>query len=373
MVNIKLSHVFEVKVGLDKFPVVIGSGIFHQIISFINTYDKKNIFIICDSYFKTSNNCKVEEISIIKSYNHVFIDGGIESKTLPNYQHILKVLTDKSIARDGLIVSIGGGVVGDLSAFIASTYQRGIDLVHIPTTTTAMIDSSIGGKTGLNLFDQVNLIGSYYNPKAIFMDLRFLFSLKKRDFYSGICEAIKMSITSDKEMFQRYFSIEKLVNSRDIETLEDIVFWAVLTKLKHVSGDFKEKSIRLILNYGHTFGQAIETYYGLYQDKLKHGESVALGITVAAKLSDLIFNNSDTKELFAKTKMILKKYNLPTKFNDLNTNDIPTISELTNNISNDKKRISDGNRFILCESIGKANIKVLNNKRLIKESYDCLY
>lgn len=368
-----MSHTFEAKVGLDKFPIFIGSEIFKELISFINTYDKKNIFIICDSYFKESSDCYVKELSFIYNFNHVFIDGGIESKTLPNYQKILEILTNKSIARDGLIVSIGGGVVGDLSAFIASTYQRGIDLIHVPTTTTAMIDSSIGGKTGLNLFDQVNLIGSYYNPKAIFMDLRFLLSLNKRDFYSGICEAIKMSITSDKEMFQKYFVIEKLVKSRDRDTLEDIVFWSVLTKLKHVSGDFKEKSIRLILNYGHTFGQAIETYYGLYQDKLKHGESVALGITVAAKLSDLLFNNSDTKDLLEKTKILLDNYNLPNQFKNLGTDDIPSVSELTKNIINDKKRISDGNRFILCDAIGRANIKVLKNMNLIKDSYNCLY
>ena len=226
-----MSHTFEVKVGLDKFPVVIGNGIFKQIKFFIDTYDKKNIFIICDSFFKDSKNCSIKEISFVYEYNHLFVDGGIESKTLPNYQKILKVLTNNSIARDGLIVSIGGGVVGDLSAFIASTYQRGIDLVHVPTTTTAMIDSSIGGKTGLNLFDQVNLIGSYYNPKAIFMDLRFLLSLKERDFNSGICEALKMSITSDKEMFHRYFSIQRLVHLRDIDTLKDIVFGQFLLNL----------------------------------------------------------------------------------------------------------------------------------------------
>ena len=105
-------------------------------------------------------------------------------------------------------MAIGGGVIGDLSAFIASTYQRGIDLVHVPTTTTAMIDSSVGGKAGLNFYDQVNLIGSYYNPKAIFMDLNFLSTLSERDYYSGICESIKMSITSDKEMFNKFFSIK---------------------------------------------------------------------------------------------------------------------------------------------------------------------
>ena len=150
----------------------------------------------------------------------------LEAKNLPEHLKVDFLVGDalferiwedsrftSNIARDGLIVAIGGGVTGDLAAFIASTYQRGIDLIHIPTTTTAMIDSSVGGKTGLNCLDQVNLIGSYYNPKAIFMDLEFLTTLNNRDYYSGICEAIKMSITSDSEMFDRFFQIsQNLIN-----------------------------------------------------------------------------------------------------------------------------------------------------------------
>ena len=366
-------HSFEAKVGSDKFPIIIGNKIFQELISFIKTYDHQNICIICDSYFQDSNNHIVEELTFIKKYKHIFINGGIESKTLPNFENIMKLLAKNNIARDGLLVSIGGGVIGDLVAFSAGCYQRGIDFIHVPTTTTAMIDSSIGGKTGLNFIDQVNLIGSYYNPKAIFMDLRFLYSLAKRDYYAGICESIKMAITSDREMFYKFLEINDLTKSRNDENLEEIIYWSVVTKLKHVSNDFKEKSIRLILNYGHTFGQAIETYYGLYQDKLKHGEAVALGITVAAKLSDLLFNTQNTEILWNETNIILEKYNLPNNFNKLNTDDIPNLKNLLENIVNDKKRISSGNRYILCESIGKADIKLIKNTELITESFNCLY
>lgn len=366
-------HAFEAKVGVEKYPIFIGNNIFKELNSFIKTYNKKSVFIISDSYFKNSNTPYSEDLSFIYNYYCLFINGGIESKTISNYENIIRLMVEKNIARDGLIVAIGGGVIGDLGAFIASTYQRGIDLVHVPTTTTAMIDSSVGGKAGLNFYDQVNLIGSYYNPKAIFMDLNFLSTLSERDYYSGICESIKMSITSDKEMFNKFFSINSFVYSRNKDTLEDIIFWSVLTKLKHVSGDFKEKSKRLILNYGHTFGQAIETYYGLYQDKLKHGEAVALGIKVAAKLSDLLINNLKSKELFEKTHQLLNIYNLPNNFKKVNSDDIPDISELTKNIINDKKRIAEGNRFIVCESIGKANIKIIKRNDLIENSFKCLY
>ena len=127
------------------------------------------------------------------------------------------------------------------------------------------------------------------------------------------------------------------------------------------------------MNYGHTFGQSIETYFGLHQDKLKHGEAVALGITSAAKLSYLLFKNYDSESLWEKTNKILNAYNLPNKFNKLNLDDIPKISQLTKNILNDKKRISQGNRFILCKSIGNASIEIINNDDLIKASYDSLY
>ena len=136
------------------YPIFIGNNIFKELNSFIKTYNKKSVFIISDSYFKYSNTPYSEDLSFIYNYYCLFINGGIESKTIPNYQNIIKKIAEKNIARDGLIVAIGGGVIGDLSAFIASTYQRGIDLVHVPTTTTAMIDSSVGGKTGLNFYDQ---------------------------------------------------------------------------------------------------------------------------------------------------------------------------------------------------------------------------
>ncbi len=368
-----MTHTFEANIGSERFPIIIGNDIFNQLIAFINTYNKKDILIISDSYFKDFSYSEIKDLPSIFEYNHIFINGGIESKTLPNFEKILKILVKKNIARDGLLVAIGGGVIGDLCAFVASCYQRGIDFVHVPTTTTAMIDSSIGGKTGLNYLDQVNLIGSYYNPKAIFMDLRFLISLDERDFNSGICESIKMSITSDSEMFKKYFDIYELVANKDQKTLEQIVYWSAITKLKHVSGDFKEKSIRLILNYGHTFGQSIETYYGLYQDKLKHGEAVALGITVAAKLSDLVFKTNDSKKLWDQTNEILLKYKLPNKFNKIMTKDIPKISDLIKNIINDKKRISTGNRFILCEAVGKANIKIIKDNLLIQDAFKSIY
>ena len=315
-----MTHSFTARIGGDSFPIIIGRGVFRELEAVLKTYPDESIFIICDSYF---NNCILnfrEEVRIISKYKHFYLDGGIESKVLSNYQIILDLLIDNKIKKDGVIVAIGGGVIGDLSGFVASTYLRGIDLIQVPTTTTAMIDSAVGGKTGLNYLNQVNLIGTYFNPKAIFMDLEFLLTLNSRDFFSGICEAIKMAITSDNKMFNRLFELSSKIKNKDIKALEELIYWSVLTKLKHVGDDPKEKSTRLLLNYGHTFGQAIETFYGLYQDNIRHGEAIALGITVAAKLSLLLEKSSYTSKLWSLTNKILVEYDLPNRLTKLNTN-----------------------------------------------------
>ena len=368
-----MAHSLIARIGGDSYPIIIGKGVFTELRSVLKTYPEQSIFIICDSYFNNFESDYPEHFKFISSYKHVFLDGGVESKLIFNYQKILNLLIDNRIKRDGVIVAIGGGVIGDISGFVASTYQRGIDLIHVPTTTTAMIDSAVGGKTGLNFSGQVNLIGTYYNPKVIFMDLEFLITLNRRDYYSGICEAIKMSITSDLEMFNRLFLLSEKINKKDIDSLEELIYWSILTKLKHVGDDPKEKSTRLILNYGHTFGQSIESFYGLTQDNIRHGEAIALGILVAAKLSLLIDNNDHTSNLLNKTNQILKEYYLPNKLSKLNTDKLPSLSSLVDNLCNDKKCLSLGNRFILCKKIGDAGVRYINEYELIYEAFNVLF
>ena len=368
-----MTHSFIARIGGDSFPIIIGRGVFRELEAVLNTYPEKSIFIICDSYFKNNSLNFREEVRIINKYKHFYLDGGIESKVLSNYQIILDLLIDNKIKKDGVIVAIGGGVIGDLSAFVASTYQRGIDLIQVPTTTTAMIDSAVGGKTGLNYLNQVNLIGTYFNPKAILMDLEFLLTLNYRDYFSGVCESIKMSITSDNKMFDRLFELSTKIKNKDINALEELIYWSVLTKLKHVGDDPKEKSTRLLLNYGHTFGQAIETFYGLYQDDIRHGEAIALGTTVAAQLSFLIENNSDTSNLLSLTNKILVEYELPNRLIKLKTNKLPSIDSLLQNLENDKKCLSLGNRFVLCNSIGDASVIIIQDDCLISKAFNVLF
>jgi len=174
-------------------------------------------------------------------------------------------------------------------------------------------------------------------------------------------------------MFNRLLKLSSNLKNKDMKALEDLIYWSVLTKLKHVGDDPKEKSTRLLLNYGHTFGQAIETFYGLYQDNIRHGEAIALGITVAAKLSFLLENNSQTSNLWCLTNKILVEYDLPNRLIKLNTNKLPSIDSLLQNLRNDKKCLSLGNRFVLCNSIGDASVIIIKDDCLISNAFNSLF
>ncbi len=368
--------VVNAKVGSGKYPVLISEDAINQLKDFCLGYSTDSIVCIVDEYFKDNNNSVYPELNqFLDQYKCLFLSGGIESKGIDAYSLAMKWLLDNKLPRDGLIVAIGGGVVGDLSAFVASTYMRGIGLILVPTTTTSMIDSAIGGKTGINFQDQVNAIGTYYNPLAVFMDIRFLLTLNDRDYFSGICEAIKMSITSDafqaKKLLQE--SAPFTSQKRDIFSLKELIVWSTKIKLFHVGDDPNEKGIRLTLNYGHTFGQSIETFYGLYQDYYRHGEAVALGMMCAATAVNSIKKNTSSSDLLCFTRQILQEYFLPIKIRDHVGCEAPSPQELVKNLINDKKRTSQGNRFILAPALGSSIIQYINDVEILEESYNSIF
>lgn len=368
--------IINAKIADEAFPVVIGPSALIDLRRYLQDYDPKSVIVIADRVFADDRFASYYDLIFLKNvYNCFFIDGGIESKEIETYLNIIKKVDSLKLPKDGIIVALGGGVIGDLVAFVASTYLRGVRLIHLPTTTTAMIDSSIGGKTALNHLSQVNLIGTYYNPIATFMDTRFLLTLPNRDYYSGLCEALKMSITSDISFLDSLESSSIAINRRSIPKLNEIVKWSVLTKLRYVSEDQKEQSQRLVLNYGHTFGQCIESFYGLYQDNLRHGEAVSLGILIAASCSNLIYRSSESSILLERTLSLLSLLNLPTSFSSLKLPNIPDTSDLVSLLINDKKRLAKGNRFILCDQIGSANIVLLDNSYIdiLEKSFTCIY
>ena len=256
------------------------------------------------------------------------IEKGEASKSIENYESILSYMVDKGFRRDDCIVAVGGGVVGDLSAFIASTYMRGIDFYNIPTTLLSMVDSSVGGKTGIDFNGVKNIVGSFYQPKCVLIDPNVLYSLNEREFNAGLVEAYKMGLTFYKDL------VDLIENSDDtLKDIDEIIRRSISIKAVVVEEDTKEKGIRSALNFGHTLGHAFEAFSN---GKLLHGEAVGLGM--------LYISEGVVKEHIL---AFLKKYNLPTEIK-YDKNEILYL------IERDKKAKTLGDiKVVLSPEIGK--------------------
>ena len=352
----------------NNYPIYISDNLIDNLDSYLKNFDKKSILVVSDSYFNKNVDDKGASLkNIFNNYHTMFLKGGVDAKNISAVIKIFDELNKHNISRDGCIVAVGGGVVGDICGLAASLYKRGIPLVHVPTTMTSAVDSAIGGKTGINMNQAVNFIGTYYHPICTFIDLRFIQSLPDRDFSAGIAESIKKSFIYDKSFYDYILKNSKKIISRELNELYEVIYKSISIKLFHTISDEKEQSIRLLLNYGHTFGQAFESVYGINEEKLRHGEAVALGMMCAANLSKELFNN---KYIIAQHHDILKEYKLPTKISECINLLRPTTENLSEKLNKDKKKTSQGNRFIVCEKLGVAKVEYINDRNLIKDSFN---
>lgn len=283
----------------------------------------------------------------------ITIADGEEYKNLATIEDILEQLFVSRLDRSSTIIALGGGVISDMSGFTASIYERGIDFITIPTTLLAQVDASVGGKTGVNNKFGKNLIGSFYQPKAVYCESRFLKSLPKREFAAGIAEAIKMAIMFDREFFE-FFEICDIDNQDD---LTKIIKRCVELKAMVVSQDEREKGLRAVLNYGHTFAHVIENE--LNYKGLLHGEAVAIGMNMANRLA-LNLGLLSVKE-FDRIENLLIKFDLPTKYK------IKDENAFYNAFSLDKKSENSVIKFILPNEIGKNLIKSDISKERVLE------
>lgn len=352
----------------NNYPIYISNNS----IKFLDIYLRglnNNYLIICDDVFRDKK--KHPDISFSKILNRskVFYFGaGIKNKTIRYVDKIIEFFYKNNITRDCEVISIGGGVVGDIVAYATSIYQRGLKLIHVPTSMTSMIDSSIGGKTGFNRYDVVNLCGTYYHPKMTFIDIRFLNSLPQRDFLSGLAEIIKKAIIFDEKLFDYLVRNNEDIIKLVPEIIYKIILISVKLKLLITTSDERENNQRLLLNYGHTFGQAIEKYFGINQKFLTHGEAVSLGIVAASKLADQKYKLKTLKI----NELLLKKFKLPTNFSDLKIKKKIDVNKLIKNLDNDKKRTVEGLRFIISKQKGNGEIIYEKNTALIKKSFSII-
>ena len=247
----------------DSYDILLERGLLSKANQYLNL--NRRVLVVTDTgvpdiYAKTvAAQCKKSVICTVET--------GEESKSLDTFGQLLQTMLEHDFSRKDCVVAVGGGVVGDLSGFAASAYMRGIDFYNIPTTLLSQIDSSIGGKTAINLGGTKNIVGAFYQPKKVLIDPDLLKTLPQRQIANGLAEAIKMSLTSDKELFE-------LLETQEIEAnLEEIILRCLNIKKNVVEQDEKEAGLRRILNFGHTVGHGIESASGLY-----HGECVALGM-----------------------------------------------------------------------------------------------
>jgi len=286
---------------------------------------------------------KADEIHIVT------LPDGEEYKNMDSLMYGMDRLFDAKLDRNSTLIALGGGVIGDMTGFMASIFLRGIKFIQIPTTLLAMVDSSVGGKTGINNKYGKNLIGSFYQPEAVYIDTHFLSTLPKREFSAGMAEVIKMAVMFDAVFF------ENLKDNK--ENIENIIRNSIEIKSDVVNQDEKEKGIRSVLNYGHTFGHVIEnlTNYSVYL----HGEAVAIGMVMANRLAVKLglLNEYEEKEI----KECLKNYDLPTTFK------VKNEEEFYEHFFADKKTMNNSIKFILPKGIGNYKIVKDIDKEIILE------
>ena len=272
----------------------------------------------------------------------VTIPDGEEYKSLATVEDILNRCFEHKLDRKSLLIAFGGGVIGDMTGFTASLYQRGIDFIQIPTTLLSQVDASVGGKTGVNNAYGKNLIGAFYQPKAVYIDPAFLQTLPPREFSAGIAEIVKMAVMFDKE----YFDFLRQADFSDEATLKEVIAKSVELKAWVVNQDEKEAGIRAVLNYGHTFGHVVEneTDYKTYL----HGEAVAIGIVMANALA--VELGLISQEEADEVKAFLDSVNLPTAY------EIKNVDDFYEHFFLDKKSAKGSIKFILPQGIGAYKI-----------------
>lgn len=333
--------IININLGSKNYDVMIQKGIVKDSASIINNlYDYKKIAIITDE-----NVYELHGDSLNKSFGFygydikfIVIKPGEKSKSLDVLSYIYGKLADYNIKRDDLIVAFGGGVVGDLSGFAACTYLRGIDYIQIPTTLLAQIDSSIGGKAAVNLENGKNLVGAFYQPKLVLIDYEVLDTLPEKYIKDGLGEVIKYACIKDSEFFK---TLSNMKISQFKDNMEYIIYNCCNIKRKIVEGDEFDVGDRMLLNFGHTLGHAIEK---LYNYSYTHGEAISLGMYYITKLSEKMgFTEAGTSESI---KNILTNYDIKYELSDLN---LESLSDL---VLLDKKNKSEYITFVFLKKIG---------------------
>jgi len=355
-----MDKMVKVDLGKDSYNISIGNSFVDSIKSKVEESDSKCILITQETIY----NAFEDKFSALESLGidvH-FIGEGEDAKSIDTAITICDKMSSLGYDRSSTIFAVGGGVVGDVSGFVASIFMRGISHIQFPTTLLAMIDSAIGGKTGVNLKNGKNLIGRIHQPKEVIIDISFLNTLPKRELNASLAEAIKYGLIYDRDLFDYLVNnFHDILALKDHTMLEKIILRSCEIKGEVVSQDVNENELRMILNFGHTVGHAIEAYFDY--KKLLHGEAIVYGMQCALYLSNKIDNLNESD--YTKAVDALSLFALPSLA-------IEDENRLIDFVKRDKKFKESQIRFVLISQIGNATISKEITLDNIKESLSVL-
>ncbi|MEO5811834.1 MAG: 3-dehydroquinate synthase [Rhodanobacter sp.] len=340
-------HTITVALGQRSYPVWIGTGLLNDSERWRAMLRGRHVLVISNTTVAPLYLQRVTQGLRDLHWATFLLDDGEAYKSFANVGRALEALGHLGATRDACVIALGGGVVGDLAGFSAACWMRGIDFMQMPTTLLAMVDSSVGGKTGVNLPAGKNLAGAFHQPRAVVADLDTLGTLPEREYCAGLAEVVKAAAIGDEAFFAWLEQHADALAARDGDALLETIARAVHYKAGVVQRDETEQGERALLNFGHTFGHALETA-GHYT-ALLHGEGVAIGMLLAAQLSTRL--GMSTSAECARLQRLLQKLSLPTALPPLT--DAHALLEL---MRLDKKNTADSLRLVLWRGIGHAEI-----------------
>lgn len=345
----------KVELGANSYEIFIGENLFEEMAKFVkaSNFSGKILLVTDENIFKLYG----EKIS---QYNFeiAVIPPGETSKSFNEAEKLYTCAINSKLDRKSLIIALGGGVVGDLSGFVAATYLRGINFIQVPTTLLAQVDSSVGGKTAINHRLGKNLIGAFYQPKAVFIDVDTLKTLPQREIKAGLGEVVKYGVISDADFFSYLErNVEGILNG-NVEVLKQIVKRSCEIKAEVVSKDEREGGLRRILNFGHTIAHAVEEQTGY--KKYVHGEAVAIGMIGAALISQKL-NYVDAEKVL-RLKNLIERFGMYTYCEGCN------VEGIYQTLFRDKKTVGGKINWVLMKDFGKVEITNEVPEKIVKEA-----
>ena len=352
----QLHHRLEVSLAERSYPLYIGSGLLGNVALWKSMVATRQVVVVTNDVVGPLYLSAVRQALEVqgREVSEIVLPDGEAYKTIESFMQIMDGLMSRHIERKATLVALGGGVVGDMAGFAAACYQRGIPFVQVPTTLLSQVDSSVGGKTAINHPLGKNMIGAFYQPRAVLIDLDVLTTLPRREFSAGLAEIIKYGAALDRGFFDWLEGSIDALMARDVQALAFAVERSCAIKAQVVAADEREAGLRALLNFGHTFGHAIEAGMGF--GHWLHGEAVGCGMVMAADLSARLgqLGPDDHKRLVA----LIARAELPTQ--------APAwpVSQYLASMAHDKKAEGGEIRYVLLQGLGQAELRAVGSDRV---------